>query len=55
MVNASAPNFLIVDGRPVHWAKSAKGFVEADNGPPELHHLPSYSPELNPVEWCGTT
>ena len=46
MVNASAPIFLIVDGHPIHRAKSVKAFVEAQNGRLELHYLPSYSPEL---------
>ena len=32
MVNAKAPIFLIVDGHPIHRAKSVKGFVEAQNG-----------------------
>ena len=27
-----------------------KAFVGAQNGQPELHYLPSYSPELNPDE-----
>ena len=50
MVNASAPIFLVVDGHPIHRAKSVKGFVEAQNGRLELHYLPSYAPELNPDE-----
>ena len=50
MVNAKAPVFLVVDGHPIHRAKSVKGFVEAQNGRLELHYLPSYSPELNPDE-----
>lgn len=50
MVNASGPVFLVVDGHPVHRAKAVKRFVEDQNGRLELHHLPAYSPELNPDE-----
>lgn len=41
MVNASAPVFFVVDGQPIHRARSVKGFVEAQNGRLELHDLPS--------------
>ena len=50
MVNAPAPFFLVVDGHPVHRAKTAKRFVQEQSGLLELHYLPSYSPELNPDE-----
>lgn len=41
---------LIVDGHPVHRSKAVKTFVEEKSEHIELHLLPSYSPELNPVE-----
>jgi transposase len=41
---------LIVDGHPVHRSKAVRTFVEAQAEHIELHFLPSYSPELNPVE-----
>ena len=50
MVNAPAPIFLVVDGHPVHRAKTVKRFVLEQSGLLELHYLPSYSPELNPDE-----
>ena len=50
MVNASGPVFLVVDGHPVHRSKTVKRFVADQNGRLELHHLPAYSPELNPPE-----
>ena len=50
MVNAPAPIFLVVDGHPVHRAKTVKAFVKEQSGRLELHYLPSYSPEFNPDE-----
>ncbi len=44
------PVFLIVDGHPVHRSRAVKRFVESTEGRLELHFLPSYSPELNPIE-----
>ena len=44
------PVFLIVDGHPVHRSRAVKKFVESTNGRLELHFLPPYSPEINPVE-----
>jgi transposase len=41
---------LIVDGHPVHHAKLVSGWVEQRPTRIELHFLPGYSPELNPVE-----
>jgi transposase len=41
---------LIVDGHPVHRAKLVSGWVERHAAQIELHFLPGYSPELNPVE-----
>ena len=49
-MNATSPIFLIVDGHPVHRAKSVRRFVEEQEGMLELHYLPPYSPELNPDE-----
>ncbi len=41
---------LIVDGHPVHRAKAVGGWVGGHVDQIELHVLPGYSPELNPVE-----
>jgi transposase len=41
---------LIVDGHPVHRAKAVSGWVGRRADQIELHFLPGYSPELNPVE-----
>src|SRR5829696_2634298 len=41
---------LIVDGHPVHRAKAVSAWVERHAEGMQLHLLPGYSPELNPVE-----
>jgi transposase len=41
---------LIVDGHPVHRAKLVSGWVARHADRIQLHFLPGYSPELNPVE-----
>jgi len=41
---------LIVDGHPVHHAKLVSAWVGRHAEQIELHFLPGYSPELNPVE-----
>lgn len=41
---------LIVDGHPVHRAKLVSAWVGQHAERIELHFLPGYSPELNPVE-----
>jgi transposase len=41
---------LIVDGHPVHRAKLVSAWVGHHAGRIQLHFLPGYSPELNPVE-----
>jgi transposase len=41
---------LVVDGHPVHRAKLVSGWVTQRPTRIELHFLPGYSPELNPVE-----
>jgi transposase len=42
--------FLIVDGHPSHRSKLVKAWVAEHAERIELHFLPSYSPQLNPVE-----
>lgn len=42
--------FLIVDGHPVHKSRAVKDWVERHADRIRLFFLPSYSPELNPVE-----
>jgi transposase len=41
---------LIVDGHPVHHAKLVSAWVAGHAERIQLHFLPGYSPELNPVE-----
>ena len=41
---------LIVDGHPVHRAELVSAWVERHSAQIQLHFLPGYSPELNPVE-----
>jgi transposase len=41
---------LIVDGHPVHRAKAVSAWVGRHAKRIQLHFLPGYSPELNPVE-----
>jgi transposase len=41
---------LIVDGHPVHRAKLVSAWVGRHAEGMQLHFLPGYSPELNPVE-----
>ncbi len=41
---------LILDGHPVHHAKLVSGWVVRRPTRVELHFLPGYSPEPNPVE-----
>jgi transposase len=41
---------LIVDGHPVHRARLVSAWVARHTDRMELHFLPGYSPELNPVE-----
>ena len=41
---------LVVDGHPVHRAKLVSGWVARHAEQLQLHFLPGYSPELNPVE-----
>jgi transposase len=41
---------LIVDGHPVHHARLVSAWVAGHADRIELHFLPGYSPELNPVE-----
>jgi transposase len=47
---AERPVFLVVDGHPVHQAKSGGNFVEPTAEMLELYDLPPYLPELNPAE-----
>jgi len=42
--------FLIVDGHPVHKARSVRRWIKTQGGQMRLFLLPSYSPELNPDE-----
>lgn len=44
------PLYLIVDGHPVHRARSVKAWLKEDGRKIQLFFLPGYSPELNPDE-----
>lgn len=50
MHHADKPVFLIWDGHPTHRSKKVKECVASFDGKLEVYTLPSYSPELNPVE-----
>ena len=45
--------FMIMDNGPCHWLDDAgKAWLTANSDKIELHRLPPYSPEFNPVEGC---
>ncbi len=46
------PVMLVVDGLPVHKAKSVAKYVQSTKGRLELHFLPPYAPDLNPDEFA---
>jgi transposase len=50
MHNAEKPIFLIWDGHPTHRSKKVKEHIASFDGKLEVYVLPSYSPELNPIE-----
>lgn len=50
MHDAENPVFLIWDGHPTHRSKKVKECIASFGGKLEVYTLPSYSPELNPVE-----
>ena len=43
--------FLVIDGHPVHKAKTVQHYVDSLAGRLELHPLPPYAPDLNPDEF----
>ena len=45
--------FLIVDGHPVHRAKTAQSWIADHSDQIELFFLPGYSPDLNPDEFLN--
>jgi transposase len=50
MHNAEKPVYLIWDGHPTHRSKKVKEYIASFDGKLKVFVLPSYSPELNPVE-----
>lgn len=50
MHNAEKPVYLIWDGHPTHRSKKVKEYIASFDGKLEVFVLPSYSPELNPIE-----
>ena len=50
MHGTDQPVFLIWDGHPTHRSKKVKECIASFDGKLEVFTLPSYSPELNPVE-----
>jgi transposase len=50
MYNAENPIFLIWDGHPTHRSRVVRECIESYKGKLKVFFLPSYSPELNPVE-----
>lgn len=45
--------FLIADRHPVHLRKMVQQWFEAHSTQIEVFYLPSYSPQLNPVEYLN--
>ena len=52
MKGRKKPVMLVVDGLPVHKAKSVAKYVQSTKGRLELHFLPPYAPDLNPDEFA---
>ena len=50
MHNTENSIFLIWDGHPTHRSKKVKEHIASFDGKLEVYFLPSYSPELNPIE-----
>jgi transposase len=50
MHSAENPVFLIWDGHPTHRSKQVQECISSFEGKLEVYFLPSYSPELNPIE-----
>jgi transposase len=50
MHNAENPVFLIWDGHPTHRSKRVQECIASFDGKLQVFVLPSYSPELNPIE-----
>lgn len=47
--------FFVIDGAPAHRAKAVREFARRNTAWLSLHHLPGYSPELNPDEEVWNT
>ncbi len=45
--------FLIADCHPVHFRTTVQQWLEANSAQIEVFYLPSYSPQLNPVEYLN--
>jgi len=45
--------YVILDGHPSHRSRKVKAWAAAGSGRVRLVPLPSYSPELNPVEYLN--
>jgi transposase len=52
MKGRKKPVMLVLDGLPVHKAKSVAKYVQSTKGRLELHFLPPYAPDLNPDEFA---
>lgn len=52
MKGRKKPVMLVLDGLPVHKAKSVAQYVQSTKGRLELHFLPPYAPDLNPDEFA---
>lgn len=58
LVTRFAPRkvFLVIDNGPCHWLDDdGKAWLARNKGKIELHRLPPYSPEFNPVEGIWKT
>jgi transposase len=45
------PLLVVWDGLPAHRSRLVREYIESLDGRIELAYLPSYAPELNPVEY----
>jgi transposase len=55
LAQTAAPLFLVQDGAPYHRAAPVKAFFAAHHARLHVTHLPSYSPDYNPIEFLWRT
>jgi transposase len=55
LAQTTVPLFVVQDGAPYHRAALLKAFVAAHAARLQVTHLPSYSPDYNPIEFLWRT